>query len=124
MKTAQDRYKSYADKKRRPVEFSIGDRVMLKLTEELRSIHNTFHVSNLRKCIIDESTVVPLEEVQVNEKLRYDEEPIKIIDSKVKKLRSKEIPMVKVEWRFHRGPQATWEPEREMREKYPELFAT
>nr|GEX76280.1 hypothetical protein [Tanacetum cinerariifolium] len=79
----------------------------LELPEELKGIHNTFHVSNLRKCLADEFEIVSYEELQVNEKLHYDEEPIQIIDRKIMKLRSKQIPFVKVEWQIHRGPQAT-----------------
>ncbi|GKF08828.1 putative reverse transcriptase domain-containing protein, partial [Tanacetum coccineum] len=110
VKTARDRQKSDANKRMRELEFQVGDRVMLKipmegdskLLEELRGIHNTFNVSNLRKCLVDESEILSYEEIHVNEKLRYDEEPTHIIDRKIMKLRSKQTPLVKVEWPFHR----------------------
>ena len=94
----------------------------LELPEELQGIHNTFHVSNLRKCLADESAKVTIEDVQVDKNLSYIEELEAIVDRKVRKLRNKEIALVKVQWRHHRGPEATWEPEKEMRLKYPHLF--
>ena len=95
----------------------------LELPEELQGIHNTFHVSNLRKCLADESAKVIIEDVQVDKNLSYIEEPEAIVDRKLRKLRHKEIALVKVQWRHPRGPKATWEPEKEMRLKYPHLFA-
>ncbi|KAL4565797.1 hypothetical protein LXL04_029903 [Taraxacum kok-saghyz] len=94
----------------------------LELPEELSLIHNTFHVSQLRKCIVDESAVVPLEDIQIDERLNYVENPIAIPERKVKKLRNKEIGTVKVQWQHRKGSEWTWEPEAEMREHYPELF--
>ncbi|KAJ9536067.1 hypothetical protein OSB04_un000770 [Centaurea solstitialis] len=132
LKTAQDRQKSYADKRRKPIEFQTGDSVMLKvspwkgivrfgkrgklspryigpfvitdrvgevayrleLPSELSGIHNTFHVSNLRKCLVDSNQAIPLPEVQIDEKLSFVEEPESIIDYKVKKLRNKEIGLI------------------------------
>ena len=94
----------------------------LKLPEQLAGIHNTFHVSNLRKCLVDEAQQIPLEDVQVDEKLNFIEEPLQIEDRKVKKLRKKEIPLVKVKWNARHGPNFTWELENIMKDKYPHLF--
>ena len=70
----------------------------LDLPEELSQIHNTFHVSQLRKCLVDESAVVPLEDIQVDSSLNYIERPDAILDRKTKTLRNKEIQLVKVQW--------------------------
>ncbi|GKF96631.1 hypothetical protein Tco_0292452, partial [Tanacetum coccineum] len=59
----------------------------LELPDELRGIHNTFHVSNLKKCMADENLVIPLEEIQLNDKLHFIEEPVEIMDRKVKQLK-------------------------------------
>ncbi|GJR29018.1 copia protein [Tanacetum coccineum] len=107
--TAKSRQKSYADIRRKPLEFKVGDRVILKiihrigpvaykleLPDELRGIHNTFHVSNLKKCLADENLVIPLEEIQLDDKLHFIEEPVEIIDREVKQLKQSRIPIVKV----------------------------
>ena len=95
----------------------------LELPEELGQIHDTFHVSQLRKCIVDESAVVPLEDIQVDVSLNYAERPVAISDRKIKVLRNKEVPLVLVQWQHRKGSEMTWEPEREMREQHPELFS-
>ena len=94
----------------------------LELPNELQGIHNTFHVSNLKKYLAKEDVVVSLGEVSINERLSFIEEPERISHRKIKTLRNKEIPLVLVHWKFHKGPEATWEPEAEMRSKYPQLF--
>ncbi|KAL4585882.1 hypothetical protein LXL04_010509 [Taraxacum kok-saghyz] len=94
----------------------------LELPVELSSIHNTFHVSQLRKCIVDDTAIVPLEDIQIDERLNYVEKPIAILERKIKKLRNKEIGTVKVQWQHRKGSEWTWEPESEMRKYYPELF--
>ena len=94
----------------------------LELPDELRSIHNTFHVSQLRKCVRDESAVIPLEDIQIDEKLNYVEKPIALLEWKVKTLRNKEIKYVKVLWQHRKSSEWTGEPEVEMRAHYPELF--
>ncbi|KAK9053806.1 hypothetical protein SSX86_024880 [Deinandra increscens subsp. villosa] len=162
LKAAQDRQKAYADKRRRPIEFQVGDLVMLKvspwkgiirfrkrgklsprfigpfrilarvgkvayqleLPEELSAIHNTFHVSYLRKCLADESAYVPLEDLVIDDKLNYVETPIAILDHKVKKLRNKELSQVLVKWEHRKGSDLTWELEEDMRLYYPHLFGT
>ncbi|KAI3701002.1 hypothetical protein L2E82_45643 [Cichorium intybus] len=94
----------------------------LELPEQLSRIHNTFHVSQLRKCITDETAVVPIEDIQVDERLNYVERPIAILERKTKSLRNKVVVLVKVQWKHRKGSECTWEPESEMREHYPELF--
>lgn len=136
LQAARDRQKSYADTRRRPIEFQVGDRVMLKvspwkglirfgkrgklnpryirpfkilamvgpvayrleLPSELSSVHPTFHVSNLKKCLSDESLVIPLDEIQLNDDLQFIEEPVEVMDREVKQLKQSRIPIVKVRW--------------------------
>ena len=68
----------------------------LDLQEDLIKIHHTFHVLKLRKCVIDKSFVVPLDDIQVNDLLNYIEWPVAILDMKTKALRNKVVPLVKV----------------------------
>ncbi|GJV68110.1 hypothetical protein Tco_1483619 [Tanacetum coccineum] len=106
--TAKSRQKSYADVRRKPMEFQVGDMVMLKsFPDKLRGIHNTFHVSNLKKCLVDENLVVPLEEIQLDDKLHCIEEPIEIMDREVKQLKQSRIPIVKVRWNSRQGLEYT-----------------
>ncbi|GJX89382.1 putative reverse transcriptase domain-containing protein [Tanacetum coccineum] len=157
---ARSRQKSYADMRRKPLEFKEGDKVMLKvspwkgvvrfgkhgklspyyigpfkilsrigpvaykleLPRELQGIHNTFHVSNLKKCLSDEDLIIPFDEVRIDEKLHFIEEPIEIMDREVKQLKQSRIPIVKVRWNSSRGPEYTWEWEDQMWKKYPHLF--
>ncbi|GKA76816.1 hypothetical protein Tco_0783277 [Tanacetum coccineum] len=160
MQAAHDRQKSYADKRRRPLEFEVGDKVMLKvapwkgvmrfgkrgklnpryigpfriierigpvayrleLPQELSRVHNVFHVCNLKKCLSDDTLVIPLEEIQLDDKLNFVEEPVEIMDREVKQLKRSRIPIIKVRWNARRGPEYTWEREDQFREKYPHLF--
>ncbi|GJV66333.1 putative reverse transcriptase domain-containing protein [Tanacetum coccineum] len=160
MQAARDRQKSYADVRRKPLEFQVGDRVMLKvspwkgvvrfgkrgklnpryigpfkvlakvgtvayrleLPQQLSRVHSTFHVSNLKKCLSDEPLAVPLDEIHIDDKLHFVEEPVEILDREVKKLRRSRIPIIKVRWNSKRGPEFTWEREDQFREKYPHLF--
>ncbi|KAJ9546328.1 hypothetical protein OSB04_018871 [Centaurea solstitialis] len=153
LRTAQSRQKSYADRRRRPSTtqgFPLegcdtvpkagqagaslyrtvhGPRarweggLSVGAAAVLGQIHSTFHVSQLRKCLADETAHIPLDDIQVNESLNYVERPVAVIDRKVKRLRSKEIRIVKVQWQHRKGSEWTWEPEAEMREHYPELFS-
>nr|GEY95378.1 hypothetical protein [Tanacetum cinerariifolium] len=74
------------------------------------------------KCLSDEDLIIPLDEVRIDEKLHFIEEPIKIIDREVKQLKQSRIPIVKVRWNSSRGPQYIWEREDQMWKKYPHLF--
>ncbi|GJZ63424.1 putative reverse transcriptase domain-containing protein [Tanacetum coccineum] len=160
LKAARDRQKSYADNRRKPLEFEVGDRVMLKvspckgvirfgkkgklapryvgafeileriglvayrvrLPEELSGVHDTFLVSNLKKCLADASLHVSLDEIKVDKTLRFVEKPVEIMDREVKSLKRSEIALVKVRWNSKRGPEFTWEREDYMKSKYPQLF--
>nr|GEV85077.1 putative reverse transcriptase domain-containing protein [Tanacetum cinerariifolium] len=95
----------------------------LDLPKELSRVHNTFHVSNLKKCHADEPLAVPLDGLHFDDKLHFVEEPVKIIDREVKRLKRSRIPLVTVRWNSKRGPEFTWEREDQFRKKYPHLFA-
>ncbi|GJU21922.1 putative reverse transcriptase domain-containing protein [Tanacetum coccineum] len=82
----------------------------------------TFHVSKLKKCMADEPLAIPLDEIQVDDKLNFIEEPVEIMDREVKRLKQSRIPIVKVRWNSKRGPEFTWEREDQMQKKYPHLF--
>ncbi|GJS59209.1 putative reverse transcriptase domain-containing protein [Tanacetum coccineum] len=129
LQDARDRQRSYANVRRKSLEFQVGDRVMvgpvaytLELLEELSNVHSTFHVSNPKKCLSDESLVIPMKELQLDNKLNFVEEPLEIMDREVKQLRQSRIPIVKVRWNSKRGPEFTWEREDQILAKYPHLF--
>ncbi|GJS29763.1 putative reverse transcriptase domain-containing protein [Tanacetum coccineum] len=94
----------------------------LELPEELSNVHSTFHISNLKKCLSDESLVIPMKELRLDDKLNFVEEPVEIMDREVKQLRQSRIPIVKVRWNSKRGPKFTWEREDQICAKYPHLF--
>ena len=157
--TIQSRKKSYANVRRRSLEFEIGDLVFLKVTpikDVLRFRHkgklspkfigpfeilervgpiayklalspahsrvnNVFHVSMLRKYIMDPINEIDYESLQLNEDMSYEEELVNILAREVKTLRNRNIAFVKVLWLNHHSEEATWEREDEIREKYPEL---
>ncbi|GJU50456.1 putative reverse transcriptase domain-containing protein [Tanacetum coccineum] len=114
LKTARDRQKSYADNQRKLLEFSVGPFEVVErmgpvayrlcLPQELVGIHDMFYVSNLKKCLADVNLHVPLEEIKIDKGLRFVEEPIKVMDRKVKKLKQSKIPIVKIRWNSRRGP--------------------
>ncbi|GKD37607.1 hypothetical protein Tco_1257814 [Tanacetum coccineum] len=138
MQAARDRQKSYADLKRKPMEFQVGDKAMLKvspwkgvvgavayklkLPQELSMVHNTFHVSNLKKCYADEPLAVPLDGLHIDDKLQFIEELVEIMDREVKRLRQSRVPIVKVRWNSKRGLEFTWEREDQFQKKYLHLF--
>ncbi|KAA0047134.1 Retrovirus-related Pol polyprotein from transposon 297 family [Cucumis melo var. makuwa] len=153
MLTAQSRQKSYADVRRKDLEFEVGDMVFLKvapmkgvlrfakkgklsprfvgpfeilerigpvayrlaLPPSLVAVHDVFHISMLRKYVTDPTHVVDFEPLQISENLSYEEQPVEVLAREVKKLHSREIPLVKVLWQNHGVEEATWENEEDMR---------
>ncbi|GKA87796.1 putative reverse transcriptase domain-containing protein [Tanacetum coccineum] len=120
IQASRDRQKSYVDKRRKPLEFQVGDKVMLKvlakvrtiayrleLPEQLNRVHSTFHVLNLKKCLSDETLVILLDEIQIDDKLHFVKKPIEIMDREVKRLKQSRIPIVMVHWNSRRGPEFT-----------------
>ncbi|GJV94764.1 hypothetical protein Tco_1546341 [Tanacetum coccineum] len=131
MQAAQDRQKSYADQKRKPMEFEVGDRVMLKVSpwkgvaELLRvsRVHHTFHVSNMKKCYDREPLVMPLEGIYVAIAPVCGRWAVENFwNGEIKRLKRSRIPLVKVHWNSRRGPEFTWEREDSFKKKYPHLF--
>ncbi|GKD00305.1 putative reverse transcriptase domain-containing protein [Tanacetum coccineum] len=133
----RNRQKSYADRRSKLLEFEVEDMVLLKilarvgsvaytleLPEELKGIHSTFQVSNLKKCLADENLITPLDEIQLDDKLHFIEKPVEIVDREVKRLKQSRIPIVKVRWNSQRGPEFTWEREDQIKNKYPHLFTS
>ncbi|GKF83337.1 hypothetical protein Tco_0244993, partial [Tanacetum coccineum] len=153
-KAARDRLKSYADKRRKPLEFEVGDHVLLKvspwksvvcfrkkglapryvgpfeilerigpiayrlrLPEELIGVHDTFHVSNLKKCLGNANFHVSLNEIEIDKTLCFVEEPIEIMDREVKSLKRSKILLLKVHWNSKRCPNFTWEREDHIKSK-------
>nr|GEX36413.1 hypothetical protein [Tanacetum cinerariifolium] len=104
IQAAQDRKNSYADGRRKPLEFKVGEKVMLK------------------KYFVEEPLAISLDEIQIDDKLNFIEETIEIIDREVKQLKQSRIPIMKVSWNSRRGPEFTWECEDQMKKKYPHLF--
>ncbi|GJW92503.1 hypothetical protein Tco_0170056, partial [Tanacetum coccineum] len=94
----------------------------LELLEQLSRVHSTFHVSKFKKCMADEPFAIPLNQIQVDHKLHFIEQPIEIMDHEVKHLKQSRILIVKVRWNSRRGPEFTWEREDQMQKKYPHLF--
>ncbi|KAD4586631.1 hypothetical protein E3N88_24232 [Mikania micrantha] len=159
MAAARDRQKRYADKRRKPLEFQVGDKVLLRvspwkgvirfgkqgklnpryigpfkivkrigpvayelnLPNELSSVHNVFHVLNLKNFLSNKTLTIPLEEIQIIEQLHFVEEPVEIMDRKIKKLKLSCKPIVKVRRNSRLRPEFTWEREDQMKKKYPHL---
>nr|GFB02457.1 putative reverse transcriptase domain-containing protein [Tanacetum cinerariifolium] len=94
----------------------------LELTDKLRGIHNTLHVSNLKRCFVNNDVVIPLDKVQLDDKLHFVKEPVEIMGREVKRLKQSWIPIVKVRWNSRRGPEFTWEREEFFKSKYPHFF--
>nr|GEU42950.1 RNA-directed DNA polymerase, eukaryota [Tanacetum cinerariifolium] len=123
LKAARDHQKSYADNRRKPLEFNVSDKVLLKVSPwkgVLRfGIHDTFHISNLKKCLANVNLHVPLEEIKIEKGLRFVEELIEVMDREVKKLKQSKNLIVMIHWNTQRGPKFTWECKDEMKRKFP-----
>ncbi|GJW81116.1 hypothetical protein Tco_0145091 [Tanacetum coccineum] len=109
LQAARDRQRSYANY---IGPFKILERIgpvayKLELPEDLSNVNSTFHVSNLKKCVSDESLVIPMKELRLDDKLNFVEEPVEIMDREVKQLKQSRIPIVKVRWNSKRGPEFT-----------------
>ncbi|GJX23755.1 putative reverse transcriptase domain-containing protein [Tanacetum coccineum] len=108
----------YSQKCRSPILKRVGPvAYTLELPEELRNVHSTFHVSNLKKCLLYESLVISMKELRLDDKLNFVEEPIEIMDREAKQLKRSRIPIFKVRWNSKRGPEFTWEREDQIRAK-------
>nr|GEV89459.1 putative reverse transcriptase domain-containing protein [Tanacetum cinerariifolium] len=124
LKAAGDHQKSYANKRRKPIEFSVGlVAYIFDLPKELDGVHDMFNVLNLKKCLANLTLQVPLDEIQVDAKLNFVEEPVEILEREFKKLKQSRIAIVKVQWNLKHGPEFTWEREDQMKLKYPHLFS-
>ncbi|GJU01426.1 putative reverse transcriptase domain-containing protein [Tanacetum coccineum] len=128
MQAARDRQKSYADLKRKPMEFQVGDKVMLKVSPwkgvvrfGKRGKLNPRYVGPF-KCHADEPLAIPLDGLHLDDKLHFVEEPLEIVSHEVKRLKRSRIPLVKVRWNSKRGHEFTWEREDQLKKKYPHLF--
>ncbi|GJT45899.1 reverse transcriptase domain-containing protein [Tanacetum coccineum] len=104
IQSACDHQKSFADVRRKPLEFQVGDKIIakvgtvayrLELPEQLSRVHSTFHVSNLKKCMSNEPLAIPLDEIQVDDKLHFIEEPVEVMDREFKRLKQSRILIVK-----------------------------
>ncbi|GKC59224.1 putative reverse transcriptase domain-containing protein [Tanacetum coccineum] len=119
IQAARNRQKSYADiiAKVRTVAYR------LELLEQLSRVHSTSHVSNLKKCLANETLAIALDEIQIDEKIHFIEEPVEVMDREVKRLKQSRILIVMVRRNSRRGPEFTWEREDQMQKKYPHLLA-
>nr|XP_027067838.1 uncharacterized protein LOC113693508 [Coffea arabica] len=123
LQTAQSRQKSYADNRRKDLEFEVGDQVFLKITP-LRSVTAGRGKKLQPRFVGPFRSFNELERgIEIDEALTYEEKPVQVLDRKVKELRNKQIPLVKVLWKNHGVEEATWEMEDDMKTKYPELFS-
>ncbi|KAK6121747.1 hypothetical protein DH2020_044510 [Rehmannia glutinosa] len=143
----RDRQKSYADPKRKELQFVVGEKVFLRvsptkgifrfgkrgklnpryvgpyevlervgrvayrlaLPPAMSGIHNVFHVSMLRRYMLDPSHVVNYETIELDRQLSYEEKPVAVLDRKVHKLRNRDVELIKVQWSGHSQEEATWE---------------
>ncbi|GJR41305.1 putative reverse transcriptase domain-containing protein [Tanacetum coccineum] len=129
IQTAHDRQKSYADLKRKPMEFQVGDKVMLKVSPwkgvvrfGKRGKLNPRYVGPF-KVLKKDPLVVPLEGLQwMYLIISVEGSMLEVMDREVKQLRRSRVPIVKVRWNSRRGPEFTWERKDQFRKKYPHLF--
>jgi hypothetical protein len=162
LKTAQSRQKSYADQRRKPLQFQVGDFVYLRespikgvqhfvikgklapryvgpfeilkvcgpvaykilLPSQLATIHDVFHISQLKKCIKVPTEIVETRAIEIEPDLSYIEQPIQILDTKERVTRRKKIKMYKILWDHHTEEEATWETESYLQRNFPNFLQT
>ena len=160
LQAAQSRQKSYADVRRRPLQFEVGDFVFLRISPskgimrfgksgklspryvgpfqvierigetayrldlpaDFADVHDIFYVSMLRKCIEDPAQIISYQDGDLRPDMTMPEYPVQITGRKTKKLRNKEIELVKVRWENRLGGEDTWELAEKMAKGYPYLF--
>ncbi|KAK6163655.1 hypothetical protein DH2020_000519 [Rehmannia glutinosa] len=138
IKIAQDRQKSYADRRRKDLRFDVGEKVFLKVAPMKGVIRfgekgklkprfiGPFEILERigdRKYVHDPSHVVNYTILDINKDLTYEEAPEAILERKIHKLRNKDVALVKVQWKGHGSNEATWEREEEVRAKYPDFLS-
>ncbi|GKB46732.1 hypothetical protein Tco_0897485, partial [Tanacetum coccineum] len=116
----RDRQKSFADKRRKPLEFSVGDYVLLKVSP-WKGVVRFGKKRKLAPRFVGPFEII--EKIRVDDKLNFVEEPLEILEREFKKLERSRIAIVKVRWNSKRGPELMWEREDQMKLKYPHLFS-
>jgi hypothetical protein len=128
LKTAQSRQKSYADRRRKPLQFQIGDfgpvAYKLRLPSQMAAIHDVFHISQLKKCIKVPTEIIETPAIEIEPDLSYVEQPIQILDTKERVTRRKTIKMYKILWDHHTEEEATWETESYLQQNFPTFLPT
>jgi len=157
LKAAQSRQKSYFDKRRKPLQFEVGDHVYLRvsptkgvqrfgvkgklaphyvgpyeimevcgpmaytvrLPPQLSTIHDIFHISQLKKCVRVPTEIIEQQEILVEPDLSYVEYPLKVLDQKERSTRRKVVKMYKIQWNHHTEEEATWETESYLNQNFP-----
>jgi hypothetical protein len=150
LKAAQSRQKSYAEKRRKPIQFEVGDFVYLRvsptrgvqrlgikgklleicgpvayrlqLPPQLAAIHNVFHVSQLKKCISIPTKIIDTQTIDIEPDLSYKEHPIRILDTKERSTRRATIRMFKIQWNHHTKEEATWETKDYLQKNFPDYL--
>nr|GEV39917.1 putative reverse transcriptase domain-containing protein [Tanacetum cinerariifolium] len=124
LKVARNLQKSYADKRRKPLDFSVGDYVLLKVSpwKDMVRCEKKGKLAP-RSVLADPTLQVPLDEIRVDDKLSFVEEPVEIIEQEFKKLKRSRIAIAKVWWNSKRGPEFMWKRKDQMKLKYLHMFS-
>jgi hypothetical protein len=160
LKAAQSRQKSYADQRRKPLQFQVGDYVYLhesptkgvqrfglsgklapryvgpfeitetcgpvayrlRLPSQLATIHDVFHISQLKKCIKVPTEIIEQQALEIEPDLSYAQRPIQFLDTKERTTRRGKIRMYKILWDHHTEEEATWETEDYLQKNFSEFF--